>query len=119
VTTFAYVLACLLAYPSMLPAYLPACLPAISIALQAYADDDSFSDATKITYRAADGSLATTTVSYMHMMHVINNPGPNANVATPKACRCPALGSLVGQCSDSGTLETTSCLSHQRASQGM
>jgi hypothetical protein len=59
----------------------------ISRLLQAHADDTTFHDAVRITHKSADGSLATTTVSFMHLMHVINNPGPSARAATPKARR--------------------------------
>jgi hypothetical protein len=52
----------------------------------------------RITFRAADGSLQTTTVSWLHIMHLITDPQPKHEAATLRECKCDSLYARHVQC---------------------
>lgn len=58
--------------------------------LQFRADDTTaFPDMVRLTVRAVDGSVTTTsTVSWVHLMHLVTDANPRTHAATPDQREC-------------------------------
>lgn len=68
----------------------PVPIPALRLRLQSRAEGISFKDMARITLKDSDGQHYVTTVSWLHLMHVVTNLTHDGTAGSPEQRECQA-----------------------------